>query len=157
MRTFELHRIEDETGISGTGIVAQGVEFDDGTCALRWMTEHRSSGFYETMRSLEKIHGHGGKTKVVVVGAPFERAMQDAYQDSCENAPFACVGGLGKRAEMKAPDYITPAERRSYVDGYRAAARLMYGEDWQTCSFGWAPAMTIGEPPNEGVGQEGKP
>jgi hypothetical protein len=36
MKTFELYRIDDATGISGTGIVAQGVVFDDGTCAFGW-------------------------------------------------------------------------------------------------------------------------
>jgi len=34
MRTFFLERIEDETGISGTGIVAEGVEFSDGQIAM---------------------------------------------------------------------------------------------------------------------------
>lgn len=43
MRTFELHRVEDETGISGTGIVAEGVIFGDGTCAMRWRTKDRST------------------------------------------------------------------------------------------------------------------
>ena len=35
-RAFVLQRNEDETGVSGTGIVAEGVEFSDGTVALRW-------------------------------------------------------------------------------------------------------------------------
>lgn len=62
MRTFHLNRVVDETGISGTGIVAQGVVFDDGSCALRWLTEHRSTAVYDSVATLEKIHGHGGKT-----------------------------------------------------------------------------------------------
>lgn len=155
MRTFELHRIEDESGVSGTGIVAEGVEFDDGSCALRWKTEHKSTAVYESMRTLEKIHGHNGKTKVVVTGAPYERAIQDAYQDSCENAPFNCVGGLEKRKAMVAPKWITPAERERYLDGYREGARRLYGDDWDTCSFGWAPALTIGGP-SEATSEEPK-
>lgn len=146
MRTFELHRIEDETGVSGTGIIAQGIQFDDGSCSLRWLTEHKSTALYEDIRTLERIHGHNGKTKIVYTGAPFERAMSDAQQDACENAPFACVGGLAKRGAMVAPEWITPSEREKYLDGYRAAARLLYGDDWETCSFGWAPALTINAP-----------
>jgi hypothetical protein len=143
MRQFELHRIEDESGVSGTGIVAEGVEFDDGSCALRWKTEHKSTAVYESMRTLEKIHGHNGKTKVVVIGDPFYRGWHDAAQDACENCPFASIGGLERRGNMQAPSYITPKERQLYLDGYRGFARASYGSDWETCSFGWAPAMVL--------------
>jgi len=34
-RPFVLRRLVDETGVSGTGVVAEGVEFSDGTVALR--------------------------------------------------------------------------------------------------------------------------
>lgn len=77
LKTFELHRVEDETGISGTGIVAQGVVFDDGTCALRWVTAFKSSGIYASMRDVEAVHGHGGKTKVVFTDALTIRSSED--------------------------------------------------------------------------------
>lgn len=65
MRTFTLERIEDETGISGTGTVAQGAEFDDGVVALRWIVgEHRSTVIWPSMTAVEAIHGHGGRTVV---------------------------------------------------------------------------------------------
>lgn len=67
MRTFNLIRVEDESGVSGTGKVAQGVEFDDSTCALRWLTEYASTAVYNNIDTLEKIHGHNGKTKIVFV------------------------------------------------------------------------------------------
>jgi hypothetical protein len=66
VRTFHLNRVEDETGVSGTGIVAQGVVFDDGTCVLRWLTENRSTTIFESLATLEAIHGHGGKTHIVL-------------------------------------------------------------------------------------------
>ena len=143
MRTFELHRIEDTTGISGTGIIAQGCKFDDGTAAMRWLTEFRSTALYATMEELEAIHGHGGKTKIVWTGDPVGRAIMDCYQDRCENAPFASVGGLDKRNAMTAPEYVTAAERADYLNGYRLQARNIYGDDWQTCAFGWQAAVTI--------------
>lgn len=64
MRRFNLVRNEDETGVSGTGIVAQGVEFDDGTCSMRWLTATASTAVYNSIVDLDKIHGHGGKTVV---------------------------------------------------------------------------------------------
>jgi hypothetical protein len=67
MRKFQLHRDVDPTGIAGTGIVAQGVEFDDGTVALRWLTEWPTSVVFHDrgMEAVLKVHGHGGQTRVV--------------------------------------------------------------------------------------------
>lgn len=64
MRAFMLNRFEDETGVSGTGAVAEGVEFSDGRVAMRWMTETASVAFYDCIEHVEQIHGHGGKTQV---------------------------------------------------------------------------------------------
>jgi hypothetical protein len=67
MRCFELHRIEDISGVSGTGLVAQGVEFDDGTVALRWLTEWPTSVVFHDRgaEAVEHVHGHNGRTQVV--------------------------------------------------------------------------------------------
>jgi hypothetical protein len=66
MRRFYLQRDEDETGISGTGKVAEGVEFTDGPVVLRWIVgEHRSTVLWESMEAVVIIHGHGGKTRIV--------------------------------------------------------------------------------------------
>lgn len=66
MRLFKLVRIEDVSGTSGTGVVAQGVIFDNDWCALTWLTPHTSVAFYPSIEEVEAIHGHGGKTSVVV-------------------------------------------------------------------------------------------
>lgn len=65
MRMFYLWRVVDETGISGTGFVAEGVQFTDGTCALRWLTKHSSTCTYANLDDMKAIHGHGGKTRVL--------------------------------------------------------------------------------------------
>ena len=65
MRLFWLNRIEDETGVSGDGIVAEGVEFTDGTCVLRWLTATASTAAYLSIADVESIHGHGGKTQII--------------------------------------------------------------------------------------------
>lgn len=64
-RLFALQRVEDETGVSGTGIVAEGVQFSDGTVAMRWRSHIRSTVFYESIKACEAIHGHGGRTRIV--------------------------------------------------------------------------------------------
>lgn len=62
---FELHRDEDETGVSGTGVVAHGVQFWDGTVAMRWISDNASTAFYDNILVVNRIHGHDGKTRVV--------------------------------------------------------------------------------------------
>jgi hypothetical protein len=65
LRRFHLNRLDDETGISGKGLVTNGIEFNDGTVVMAWNTETTSLGVYRNMDDLIKIHGHGGKTVVV--------------------------------------------------------------------------------------------
>jgi hypothetical protein len=64
MRRFRLIRDEDATGISGTGPITEGIEFSDGTCAMRWTTSSRSTCLYDWIGDVMKIHGHEGRTRV---------------------------------------------------------------------------------------------
>jgi hypothetical protein len=64
MRRFILDRVEDVSGVSGTGKVAEGVEFSTGKVAVTWVTEHRSTTVYDSMAEVEAIHGHGGRTVI---------------------------------------------------------------------------------------------
>lgn len=66
MRRFQLERDVDVSGISGTGVVAEGVEFSDGTVVIRWTVgEHRSTVVWPDIAGPEAIHGHGGATRIV--------------------------------------------------------------------------------------------
>lgn len=64
MRRFNLVRNEDYSGVSGTGIVASGVAFGDGTVAMRWNTNTASTALYDSIEDVTTIHGHEGRTKV---------------------------------------------------------------------------------------------
>ncbi len=65
MRRFHLQRDHDASGVSGTGVVAEGVEFSDGVCALRWRTGTASTAIYASAEDLVTIHGHQGATRLV--------------------------------------------------------------------------------------------
>lgn len=70
MRRFTLFRHEDKTGISGVGVVAEGIQFSDGRVAIRWIAgEHHSTVLWDDMASVEAINGHGGATTVEWVDA----------------------------------------------------------------------------------------
>jgi len=58
---FDLIRLEDETGISGTGAVAEGAILDHGACVMTWANSE-SIATYQNISELLKIHGHGGRT-----------------------------------------------------------------------------------------------
>lgn len=76
-RSGVLHRIEDESGVSGTGVVADFVRFPDGSVVQEWRNENNpnletpdgavSSGldYRPSMSMAVQIHGHGGRTEYV--------------------------------------------------------------------------------------------
>lgn len=64
LRRFRLIRIEDESGVSGVGIVAEGIQFSDGSCVIKLLTATSSIGIYHSVIEMIHVHGHGGKTKV---------------------------------------------------------------------------------------------
>lgn len=61
---FKLMRKNDVSGVSGTGHVADGVVFHDGTTVIYWRTDNASVGVYKSIESLLSIHGHEGATSV---------------------------------------------------------------------------------------------
>jgi len=62
-----LQRDADATGVSGTGIVAEGVEFSDGVVCLHWIGAWPSSvvHYERGMDSVLHVHGHDGQTRVI--------------------------------------------------------------------------------------------
>lgn len=62
-RRFMMIRRADSSGVSGTGHVADGVQFEDGTVVIRWrVVVVGSSVFYSTLEDAVAVHGHGGDT-----------------------------------------------------------------------------------------------
>ena len=67
MRRFRLHRFIDESGVSGLGIVARGVEFPTGKVALEFVpiaAEGGSVAIWDSLNAMIRIHGHNGATVV---------------------------------------------------------------------------------------------
>lgn len=64
LRPFILVRKKDLTGTSGTGIVAEGVVFEDGQAVLKWLRKPYSLGVYPSIKNLLDVHGHEGNTQV---------------------------------------------------------------------------------------------
>jgi hypothetical protein len=87
MEKFVLYREEDESGVSGVGIVAEGVVFHNGTVAMSWLTDPTSVAFYQSVADVIKIHGHGGKTQLRYTrGQAVHELLEEIEQLSAEIA-----------------------------------------------------------------------
>jgi hypothetical protein len=64
LRVFQLMRDEDVSGVSGVGRVAVGVVFPSGKVLLEWLGSDTTFGIYDKLDHVERIHGHGDKTRM---------------------------------------------------------------------------------------------
>ncbi len=65
MRRFVLVRHRDVSGVSGTGVVAEGVVFSTGMVALQWLTNGiHSVAVHRSIEDVIQIHGHDGATSI---------------------------------------------------------------------------------------------
>lgn len=146
-KQFVLYRHEDVSGVSGTGIVAEGVEFADGKVALRWYPKSTgrraeiakemdfeyggSVSIFDTLKEVVAIHGHKGATEAIYV----DELCVVPSRTKVYREPFN-VDLLSKKIE-KTLNRLTPenfgkklgvlismirsAERDSYVRGWNEA------------------------------------
>lgn len=65
-RLFAMIRYDDVSDVSGTGIVAQGVQFRDGQVVLQWCCPGLPSSVavWPSIEDVLTIHGHRGRTVV---------------------------------------------------------------------------------------------
>jgi hypothetical protein len=63
-RRFHLVRHVDATGVSGTGVVAEGAEWSSGAVALHWPGHPRATSIWASIDDLKIAHGHEGQTEV---------------------------------------------------------------------------------------------
>lgn len=82
MRRFKVKRIEDESGVSGVGYVAEGTEFDDGFVAMRWLSNKPSITIFANIKHVKDLHGHGGKTKIVWIDPDPNADSEEVEEDA---------------------------------------------------------------------------
>lgn len=81
MKKFYLLRSEDVHGSSGTGVVAEGIVFDNGMVAMTWNSDIPTVTTFRRITDIEKLHGHEGRTKLIIEG-----------KKHCEEAFKSCIG-----------------------------------------------------------------
>lgn len=68
MKAFYLLRHTDVHSNSGVGVVAEGIIFDSGMCAMTWLTKYPTVTVFDKITTVKKLHGHEGLTEVVLEG-----------------------------------------------------------------------------------------
>jgi hypothetical protein len=74
-RRFYLQRKQDESGVSGTGRVAEGMAWEDGIAVLHWLVVGETTGIYAPtvkdrrsgIQKIKAIHGHDNRTLLIWV------------------------------------------------------------------------------------------
>ena len=69
IETFTVCRQQDETGVSGTGVVIEGVQYATGQVVLHWLTPFPkgSIAIFESLAEFKKVHvnPHPGNKTII--------------------------------------------------------------------------------------------
>lgn len=84
-RRFHLQRDTDITGVSGTGRVADGILWPDGTVSIRWTGPMPSTVFWHSIANALHVHGHQGATRIVWDDP--EPSVAYPVADGCPHCP----------------------------------------------------------------------
>ncbi|WP_378735372.1 hypothetical protein [Nocardia brasiliensis] len=110
VRTFEFQRDADVTGVSGTGVVADGVTFDDGVTVVRWRGERRSTVVWPSVEDAIAVHGHDGATRLVYTGLSAIAVMVENFAQNMQAAADhrnAIARGISIASDAELIDEVT--------------------------------------------------
>jgi hypothetical protein len=81
IRTFTVCRINDESGVSGTGIVIEGITLATGQCVVHWLypTPRGSIAIFDSISDFATVHikPHPGNETIIT----YEDGEQVHYRD----------------------------------------------------------------------------
>ncbi|WP_372344671.1 hypothetical protein [Streptomyces sp. KL116D] len=141
-RRFHLQRDHDVTGVSGTGRVAEGVLWTDGTASVRWLGERPSTVHWDDIAHAEHVHGHGGATRIVwddpeptdpalYLGSPGCPYCPDGHMPPEHGQPWAAFVGLTRDGDGQPMQIIVARSAGAHVaesDAEWVRARLNGGQ-----------------------------
>jgi hypothetical protein len=119
-RTFELVRYRDPSGVSGTGVVAEGCEFTDGSVALRWRGDNPATAVWPNVDAILAVHGHQGATEIRWIDAQTVQTGQ-----SGPAMPRAGLDNLfDELHQVRPPVSLTDSPPPGHTRGWAGARHL---------------------------------
>ncbi len=102
---YDMVRVTDQTGVSGTGRVAQVAVFEDGSAVVRWMTGKDSTVCWAKVQDALDVHinCHPDTTKLIPVGALREQHQSPREVD--ESARWAAIRDVDRRTTKAIYDW----------------------------------------------------
>lgn len=105
-RRFHLIRHRDVSGVSGTGVVAEGALWSSGWVALHWPGHPRATSVWASLDDVRIAHGHEGATEVRFIDGPDRPEPDPLRRDSRGWIEF------GDSAVIELPDEDEPYDPR---------------------------------------------
>jgi hypothetical protein len=136
-KRFQLVRNVDVTGVSGTGVVADGVLWPDGTVTIRWRGDRPSTVNWGHLDHAVAVHGHGGQTRI---------AWLDVYPSADYASAWTELRGYVQQADDDGGQ-INPVDLLTYMDELKQRALAPVGD--------WLKSMIAAGPTGETGGDGG--
>ncbi|MEU4410707.1 hypothetical protein AB0F88_39905 [Streptosporangium sp. NPDC023963] len=122
-RRFQLVRDRDVTGVSGVGIVADGVLWPDNTVSIRWRGDRPSIVHWSHIDDALHVHGHGGATRFEWLDNGTTMTLIKPDLDQLREEGWVQNGRVVLMSMLNADD-LSPEEAREFAAQYAAAADL---------------------------------
>lgn len=153
MNTFTFVRNEDITGISGTGAVAQGVEFDDGTVVVRWFELNEDSPNYKrgvrattvvfpNITAVMALHGHMGATQLIWDESSYPAPWQTWTFEGGPQGKAMCEAlGLDSKTVLEQELHVLPGIRNVSIN-YTGCVQVTK-EQWENARAILEPELNL--------------
>ena len=82
--SFTVYRQQDETGVSGEGVVIEGVVMATGQCVVHWLYPPPRGGiaFFDSMSDFVKVHIEPHPANKTII--TYQDGTKDVYGDKSE-------------------------------------------------------------------------
>lgn len=142
MKIFTLRRKENQSGVSGTVRVAEGVVFESGKAVLSWLTKNTSVAIYDSIEALIAAHGHEGLSEVVWADGPPILAVTDAIASLIGWRDSSCLDKWGDELVSVVCSSLceTPNDQ---IPGYHRTAHLDFLALNDECKWSTVKAIMV--------------
>lgn len=83
IRTGEVVRHTDVSGVSGTGVIAQIVQLGNGKFVVAWLGTYPSTAIWDSLEAIFAVHGHDGATVIHWSDGEVQTRAEEREDERC--------------------------------------------------------------------------